>query len=479
MSESYENLAGASGRARFFRPRRYNALEFFAGAPPRLSFDEIDFDLENISQTGAACISKHRMIETGSDSAKTGMLRLTQRGREILRVPARIARVALAKNGALVGFALEECDFDLSALQRDNARAVSATTIKTARSTAIPSEYKSFCADVLSFVAEYLQHIDQFYAPIEHDFSESETNELVLELAGAAEENWKSLIAEGNRLVIPLHRDKKCRLELKAYTERVVTPVLLEGAGWARSYNKPLGYPGDYRIMNYIYDGTPVGSSIRAKFLHQLSLIGSRPVLLRMKELSRLISNATHNFQGDAFELMSVGCGPARELNEIASAKPPELALRATLIDQDHDALEFAVSAAHQAVTRDHLSINALNISFKEMLNPTSIADLLGNMDVIYSAGLVDYLNPLLAQRFLTRVYQYLKPGGKLIIGNLNDLDSGMIWPCEYVTDWNLYFRSEVDMHAMAREIPGVKTSVYSDASNAIYFLVVEKPISA
>ena len=478
MSESYENLAGAIGREKFFRPQRHNATELFSGEPPHIWFDDEEFQLQNISATGAGCIAKREPSLDALRADKTGLLRLTQHGRELLCAPARIARVDPAGKGVIVGFALEQSNFDLPALRRNNARAFTASVKKLARSAAIPSEYKSFCADVVSFVADYLQHIDQFYTPIEQDFSETESNELVLELARQVESDWRSLLAEGNKQVLPLHRDKKRRLELKAYTERVVTPELLNGEGWARSYHKPLGYPGDYQIMNYIYDGAPVGPTIKAKFLHQLSLIGSEPVLLRMRKLTQMIGDIAAQSEAATFDIMSIGCGPARELSEIAAIMPPNRRLRATLIDQDRDALNFAVTNAHKETSRDRLALNALNISFKEMLNPTSIGNLLGNMDVIYSAGLVDYLNPLLAQRFLKRVYQYLKPGGKLIVGNLNDLESGMIWPCEYVTDWNLYFRSESEMHAMAREIPDAQTSLCSDVSHSIYFLVIEKPLT-
>ena len=52
MSEHYENLSGASGRARFFRPERHAARKLFAGAPPSVWFDDREFLLDNISATG-------------------------------------------------------------------------------------------------------------------------------------------------------------------------------------------------------------------------------------------------------------------------------------------------------------------------------------------------------------------------------------------------------------------------------------------
>ncbi len=73
-------------------------------------------------------------------------------------------------------------------------------------------------------------------------------------------------------------------------------------------------------------------------------------------------------------------------------------------------------------------------------------------------------------------MYEFLKPGGKLIIGNVNDLRTGTLWPMEYILDWTLYFRNETEMRAMASEATGGIVSIESDPMNAIYFLIVEKP---
>jgi len=477
MSETYENLAGASGRARFFRPKRFDADIIFAGEPPCIWFDDEEYALDNISANGAGCLSLCEVTATPSfDSSVSGVLRVTQRGRELFRAHARKARANIGRGGLFVGFSLDKDSFDLFALRRENARAISTASPKAARSAAVPDGYKSFCADVVNFIAESTDHINKFYQPIESNLSEEEANSLVLELAQAAEANWLSLIQEGNDLVRPLHREKKLRQQIKRFTERVVTSSLLPGEGWARSYYKPMGYPGDFRIMNYIYDGTPVGETITDKFLHQLSLVGSRPVKSRMEDLAKLIVKSADRRRGEEFNILSIGAGPARELANIAEAMPPETHLRAMLIDQESEALDFAMNAARKMRMADRVTVSALNISFKEMLNPSPLAGLFADKDLIYSSGLVDYLNPLMAQRFVKRVYQYLKPGGKLIIGNLNDLNTGMTWPCEYVVDWTLYFRSRDEMTAMASGAPDAKMTIESDYLDAIYFLILEKP---
>jgi len=477
MSETYEDLSGASGRARFFRPKRFDAGTIFAGEPPCIWFDDEEYALDNISANGVGCLLLSATTATpGLDPSAPGVLRLTQCGRELFRAHARKARTNAGRGGLFVGFSLDKDTFDLFALRRENARAISTGSPRVARSAAVPDAYKSFCADVVNFISESTDHINRFYQPIESTLDGKEANSLALELAQAAKSDWLSLIQEGNDLVRPLHREKKLRYQIKRFTERVVTGSLLPGEGWARSYYKPMGYPGDFRIMNYIYDGTPVGETITNKFLHLLSLIGSRPVKSRMEDLAKLIVKAADRQRGEEFNILSIGAGPARELANVAEAMPPEMHLRAMLIDQEPEALDFATNAARKLQMADRVTVSALNISFKEMLNPSPLASLFADKDLIYSSGLVDYLSPLMARRFVKRVYQYLKPGGKLIIGNLNDLNTGMIWPCEYVVDWTLYFRSRDEMTTMASGVPDAQVTIESDYLDAIYFLILEKP---
>ena len=277
------------------------------------------------------------------------------------------------------------------------------------------------------------------------------------------------------------HDDKLLRIGVKSFTENVVTQLLTEGPGWARCYRKPAGYPGDYQMMNYGYEQKPEGETVRQKFLHLLGMIASRSILTRRKTLASLIAGYARERQtpeSGRFAITSVGCGPARELEDILEKSSPDTQWDVTLIDQEPEALEYAFQnmIAHKAANR--IRIKGLNISFREMLKPSGDNASLAQNDIIYSSGFVDYLNPLLAQRFAKRMYDFVKPGGRVIIGNVNSLATGMIWPLEYITDWSLYFRDEEEMRAMANEIPEGKISVCSDESNAVYFLTVEKPIT-
>ncbi len=479
MSKSYENLPGAAGKARFFRPSRYDAAAIFAGSPPSVIFEDEVFELENISAAGAGCIKRVREDEGAVPAGASGVLRLTQHGRDLFLGAARKVRRVAGPGGISAGFELEANRFDLDWLIRENA-----SVLARARSMAAPDlepsiAYKTFCADATAFLGGYLLRIQKYVAPIEDRCSQDERNEIARDLAAAAEGEWLDLIARGNELTAEIHNDKQKRIAYKSYTERTVSQILMGGPGWARCYYKPAGYPGDYKIMNYGYEQKPEGETVAEKFLHLLGMSASRFVITRMETVAGLIADYAHARRKDAgeeFVITSVGAGPARELADILEETPEDVRWRVNLVDQEPAALDFAFDSVAHLSERDRITVRGLNISFREMLRPSGDNGVFVSNDVIYSSGLVDYLNPLLAQRFVKRLYDFVKPGGQVIIGNVNNLATGRIWPLEYVTDWSLYFRNEDEMRAMARDIPDARVSVVSDPLEAVYFLVVGKP---
>jgi extracellular factor (EF) 3-hydroxypalmitic acid methyl ester biosynthesis protein len=478
MSKSYENLPGAAGKARFFRPIRYEASEIFSGNAPRLIFEDEVFDLDNISTRGAGAIARRR--DSGVAPGARGVLRLTQHGRELFLGSARKARSAAGASGVSAGFELEANAFDLDWLIRENASVLAREAGRADPALEPDISYKTFCADVTAFVGGYLLRIQKYVAPIEHKLTDEERGDVARDLASAAEAGWLDLIQDGNSLIGAIHDDKQQRIGYKSYTERTVSQMLMNGPGWARCYYKPAGYPGDYKIMNYGYEQRPEGDTVAQKFLHLLGMSASRAIITRMEMVASLVAdyaNARRSEEGTEFVVTSVGSGPARELEDLLEETPEDVRFRVNLVDQEPAALNYAFERVSAMRDRDRLKVAGFNISFREMLRPSPDNAVFVNNDVIYSSGFVDYLNPLLAQRFVKRLYDFVKPGGQVIIGNVNNLATGMIWPLEYVTDWSLYFRNEDEMRAMAGEVPDAKVSVVSDPMQAVYFLVVEKPL--
>lgn len=75
--------------------------------------------------------------------------------------------------------------------------------------------------------------------------------------------------------------------------------------------------------------------------------------------------------------------------------------------------------------------------------------------DLIYSAGLYDYLRYGGAKKLTKNLFDLLNPAGTLIVGNFspaNPLD--LRFPMEYLYDWMLIYRDESEMYRLADSVP-------------------------
>ena len=86
-----------------------------------------------------------------------------------------------------------------------------------------------------------------------------------------------------------------------------------------RSVAKPLGYAGDFEMMNIIYRNEAAGDSLFGKCLHAywLSHPEAKAVRNRSRYLFGLLSNVIRQYEGAPLKIGSIACGPAREVQMI------------------------------------------------------------------------------------------------------------------------------------------------------------------
>ena len=121
-----------------------------------------------------------------------------------------------------------------------------------------------------------------------------------------------------------------------------------------------------------------------------------------------------------------------------------------TLIDQEEAALRYAHEHTYPYVlgSEGRVRVQGLNLSFMDILREGGGLSSLPPQDLIYSVGLFDYLTDRRATGLIRRLYDQLRPGGLLIIGNMNETSLSNMWPMEFITDWTLAYRSNAEMLA-------------------------------
>jgi hypothetical protein len=148
-------------------------------------------------------------------------------------------------------------------------------------------------------------------------------------------QHWRSLWRTGNDLVKDIVPNKDVLEATKAFTEVVLTPEMRLGAIWDRSYGKPLGYPGDYEVMNQVYDWQRCGTTVYQMLMHRLGLepSASRQHGSRARPYCAVGSGKG---QARAARIMSLGSGPAREIElYLAGTSLKNRRVEFTLIDQE------------------------------------------------------------------------------------------------------------------------------------------------
>jgi len=396
---------------------------------------------------------------------------------------ARINRIHRRPNGLYIELEMTADYLDLPALinrQRDALlrRAIENLAAPPVR---IDPAYKLLVTDVLELLRRYGAFLAK-QLPSSGDMRRGDDRKIG-EILGLCEERiipeWRTLWHGANALVAPIMCNQRALRDVKRFTERVLTPEFVVGPIWRRAFEKPLGYPGDYHLMEQVYSWRREGDTPYAKLVHRLGLevaecIATRMVMVQ-QTIAEIVAGGPH---GTAARITSLGSGPAQEIQNYLRVKALPRPVEFTLIDQEVEALAYAYSNTHP-LTLAHAGgakVSCLHISFMDLMKTRGAAFALPPQDLIYCVGLVDYLAPRRAASLVGALHRQLATGGTLIVGNMKDTRTGNLWPMEVICDWSLHYRSEAAMLAMVSGLAVSHVEVREDPTGRVLMMFLRKP---
>jgi len=98
--------------------------------------------------------------------------------------------------------------------------------------------------------------------------------------------------------------------------------------------------------------------------------------------------------------------------------------------------------------------------------------------DIVYCAGLFDYLSDRICRRLMDIFYEMLVPGGLLIATNV-EASNPARQMMEYLMDWHLIYRDADQLMGVAPEkAPKENCRVLSDNTKVNIFIEVRKPLN-
>lgn len=293
--------------------------------------------------------------------------------------------------------------------------------------------------------------------------------------------NWRSVWSDAAECLGEIAGDNAHLGAAKKYTESQLTAELLAAPLWQQAYTKPLGYPGDFQVMEYIYQGHALGGTPFAQVAHALGVQIGEFVVRRKDLVRQTIADVVARRGGPgAAVIASLGAGPAQEIVELLQRDecgPNPLTV--ILVDQDSSAMRCAgrklsmATAARRQITP--VNIELRHVSVLRLLREVDPAEFLTRPHMIYSAGLFDYFSDRTCRVLARRLYDALRPGGVLLLGNMK-AGTDMIWPLEMIADWSLNYRTADSILSWADGMRGGEIALRTDATGYDYLLSVRKP---
>jgi extracellular factor (EF) 3-hydroxypalmitic acid methyl ester biosynthesis protein len=268
--------------------------------------------------------------------------------------------------------------------------------------------------------------------------------------------------------LLPVIGDLFCRFEAiactidedlspvhRSYMKRQMHPLVLCAPFAFRTVQKPLGYAGDYEMVNMILRDPLEGSSLFAKtvnwwFLSQAPAVAHRNRIQYLGE--RIVAEAGRvASKGHRLRVFNLGCGPAGELQNFLSQHELSDQADLTLLDFNDETLAYTqrvlstLTRQHGRTARVEVAKRSVHQLLKERWGGNASQT---SYDLVYCAGLFDYLSDRICRRLMELLYGLVAPGGLLIATNVsrsNPLRNVM----EYVLEWHLVYRDADGMRAL------------------------------
>ena len=267
----------------------------------------------------------------------------------------------------------------------------------------------------------------------------------------------------------------------KSYVRRELHPIVLCSPFLYRTYTKPLGYAGDYEMVNMMLRNPYEGSSAFAKLLN-FALLNTEPVVAHRNRIDFLIeklrSECVRRVNRGKTRIFNLACGPAMEVQRfLRECEESDLA-EIDLLDFNSETLEYTrerIQESRMAGGRE-TQVRYFQRSVHQLLRAATQGgeDEFANYDVVYCAGLFDYLSQRVCKRLVELFCTMVRPGGIVIVTNVATSNPRKAW-MEYVMEWNLIYRDENDMKDLVPDGIQLKDSrVKADSTGVNLFLEIE-----
>jgi extracellular factor (EF) 3-hydroxypalmitic acid methyl ester biosynthesis protein len=351
----------------------------------------------------------------------------------------------------------------------------------------VSSEYKVVIADIQSFLFELCHWVDK----IELGLSNAEGEQAVNEERIVVKQLVESITPALNHLfekfeIASRNVEPELQPTYGLYAKRQLHALLLCSPFMHRIFRKPLGYAGDYEMVGMILRDPCEGKSLFAKILNAWFL-SQTPAEAHRNRVKFLTQHLTQHLvqeslrtrtQNKPTRIFNLGCGPAQEVREFMRQSPLSDAAQFSLLDFNDETIAFTQSSLEEACRANHRAtqLKLIKKSVGQVLK-AGMRNIQPTYDVVYCAGLFDYLNDRICQQLLTIFYQMLAPNGLLIATNVDE-SNPIRNIMGYIFEWRLIERNTKSFLALTPEnAVRDECKITADSTGCNIFLEIRKPM--
>lgn len=269
----------------------------------------------------------------------------------------------------------------------------------------------------------------------------------------------------------------------RSYAQAALHPLVLRAPFVYRTFAKPLGYAGDYEMVNQLLGDPRQGGStyiqlVNATFLRAAVAEAHRNrINILVDYLRRAV--ALGEQEGRQVRILNVGCGPAVEVQRLIASGVDLSRLSFTLLDFSRETLDYTRDRIDtvMAETGRRVEVNYVQESVHDLLKrPAQTQALEGGQgfDFIYCAGLFDYLSDKVCTRLIRYFMSRSAPGARMLLTNVHSSNPerhGM----EHLLEWHLIYRDEAQMTSVMSEV-GAAIDLYTDKTGVNLFAETTLP---
>jgi len=242
----------------------------------------------------------------------------------------------------------------------------------------------------------------------------------------------------------------------------------------SRALTKPYGYPGDFVMLQTLYDNKPISNTKLGCYLDQFFLDDelARAVVNRVEVMGNRVIQFINNSEKDELNILNIASGSGFELKKIVNANFNKKVIY-HCFDQEVASLSYI--AQHSQDKNPNVEVRLYKEDIRTFFRNWKSEQ---KFDFIYNIGLADYLPNIIMSSLVKESLENLNPQGIFVLAH-KDYTLFPYHHPSWLYDWNFIHRDLEQYKDLLRTTTDKPFSVWFESDKKIvYFSEFNKSVT-